>query len=159
MARRGEAGRGIGRSSAASIIASIERRWRKWGREGAKAKVSRGKIKVSIVVRGTVDYFLYLRYHRTRLTLWVASGVGRGIDGLFRETGCHIHVLTLSWLTNGLLLSQARVTARARPLQLVFPANRPKRVHGLYQDDDVDVDGSPLLPAKPTYQKKRKRKK
>ena len=107
---------------------------------------------------GTVDYFLYLRYHRTRLTLWVASGVGRGIDGLFRETGCHIHVLTLSWLTNGLLLSQARVTARARPLQLVFPANRPKRVHGLYQDDDVDVDGSPLLPTKPTYQKKRKRK-
>lgn len=55
--------------------------------------------------------------------------MGRGIDGLFRETGCHIHVLTLSWLTNGLLLSQARVTARARPLQLVFPANRPKRVH------------------------------
>lgn len=79
---------------------------------------------------GTVDYFLYLRYHRTCLTLWVASGLSQGIDGLFRETGCHIHVLTLSWLTNGLLLSEARVTARARPLQLVFPANRPKRVHG-----------------------------
>lgn len=105
---------------------------RERGRE-AKAKVLHGKIKVSILVwggGGTVDYFLYLRYHRTCLTLWVASGLSQGIDGLFRETGCHIHVLTLSWLTNGLLLSEARVTARARPLQLVFPANRPKRVHG-----------------------------
>lgn len=97
----------------------------------AKAKVLHRKIKVSILVwGGAVDYFLYLRYHRTCLTLWVASGLSQGIDGLFRETGCHIHVLTLSWLTNGLLLSEARVTARARPLQLVFPANRPKRVHG-----------------------------
>lgn len=49
-------------------------------------------------------------------------GGDEGGDGLFRETGCHIHVLTLSWLTNGLLLSQARVTARARPRQLVFPS-------------------------------------
>lgn len=41
-------------------------------------------------------------------------------DRIFRETGCHIHVLTPSWLTNGLLLSQARVTARAWPRRARF---------------------------------------
>lgn len=50
------------------------------------------------------------------------------MDRIFRETGCHIHVLTPSWLTNGLLLSQARVTARARPRRVVFPENRLKRI-------------------------------
>jgi len=49
------------------------------------------------------------------------------VDRIFRETGCHIHVLTPSWLTNGLLLSQARVTARAWPRRVVFPENRLKR--------------------------------
>jgi len=48
-------------------------------------------------------------------------------DGIFRETGCHIHVLTPSWLTNGLLLSQARVTVRAWPRRVVFPENRLDR--------------------------------
>lgn len=50
------------------------------------------------------------------------------MDRIFRETGCHIHVLTPSWLTNGLLLSQARVTARAWPRRVVFPENRPKLI-------------------------------
>jgi len=50
------------------------------------------------------------------------------VDRIFRETGCHIHVLTPSWLTNGLLLSQARVTARAWPRRVVFPENRLKRI-------------------------------
>lgn len=54
------------------------------------------------------------------------------MDRIFRETGCHIHVLTPSWLTNGLLLSQARVTARAWPRRVVFPENRPKLTRGLY---------------------------
>lgn len=50
------------------------------------------------------------------------------MDRIFRETGCHIHVLTPSWLTNGLLLSQARVTVRAWPRRVVFPENRLKRI-------------------------------
>lgn len=54
---------------------------------------------------------------------------GERVDRIFRETGCHIHVLTPSWLTNGLLLSQARVTARAWPSRVVFPENRLKRIH------------------------------
>lgn len=54
---------------------------------------------------------------------------GERMDRIFRETGCHIHVLTPSWLTNGLLLSQARVTARAWPSRVVFPENRLKRIH------------------------------
>ena len=53
-------------------------------------------------------------------------GSGWGSAAHFR-TSCHIHVLT-HWagvpVTNGLLLSQARVTTRARHCQVVFPANQ-----------------------------------
>lgn len=65
------------------------------------------------------------------------------VDRIFRETGCHIHVLTPSWLTNGLLLSQARVTARAWPRRVVFPENRLKRIR-VYNIRLVFIENSVL---------------
>lgn len=65
------------------------------------------------------------------------------VDRIFRETGCHIHVLTSSWLTNGLLLSQARVTARAWPRRVVFPEKRLKHIR-VYSIRLVFIENSSL---------------